>query len=238
MEPPVIFTFGHSTHSLEFVLELLQTHGVNCVVDVRSTAASRFNPQFNKEPLSHFLKRNGVNYLHFAREFGARHTDPELLDDDGRVDFEKVQRSDDFLSGVERLRRGLEKGYVLGLMCSEAEPFDCHRFVMISVFLEKEGFVVQHILKDKTLKTNAQLELQLLKKYDRKLPRPTIFEPDVSPEMQLAAAYRLRNREIGYEAAAENFTIVQLQSAECLGDCDILNVPDSCLFSVFVNSQK
>jgi hypothetical protein len=84
-----IYTIGHSTHQPEYFLELLQAYGVNCIIDVRSIAASAYNPQYNKEPLSNFLKNNKVKYLHFAEEFGARHTDPDLLDDEGKVDFER-----------------------------------------------------------------------------------------------------------------------------------------------------
>jgi uncharacterized protein (DUF488 family) len=198
MESPVIFTVGHSTHSLDYFLELLQSQSVTCLVDVRSVAASAYNPQFNKGPLSNFLKRSGIFYMHFAEEFGARHTDPDLLDDEGKVDFDKVRRSWSFKSGVERLWNGVEKGFTISLMCSEGEPFDCHRFSMISVALEKDGFQVKHIMKDKTIKTNTQLENQLLKKYDKIIPKSSIFEPNVSLDMQIEIAYRLRNKEIAF----------------------------------------
>ena len=196
-----IYTVGHSNHSPEVFIDLLQHCSINCLIDVRSVAASAHNPHFNKAPLASFLKKNQVAYLHFAQEFGARHADPALLDADGTVDFKKVQQAEAFLSGVERVREGLEKGFRIALMCSEAEPFDCHRFAMVSVFLEQKGFEVQHILRDKTLKTNAQLESQLLKKYHKKLPRPNIFEPDITADHQLAAAYQLRNKEIGFSPA-------------------------------------
>ena len=80
-------------HQIDFFHELLKAYSINCLIDVRSVAASFYNPQYNKEPLSNFLKANGINYLHFAEEFGARHTDPDLLDEDGNVDFEKVRKS-------------------------------------------------------------------------------------------------------------------------------------------------
>ena len=83
-------------------------------------------------------------------------------------------------------------------MCSVSEPFDCHRFSMVSIALEKEGFDVKHILKDKSIKSNAQLENLLLKKYDKKLPKPDMFTPNVSLEDQLQVAYKLRNKEIAY----------------------------------------
>ena len=195
---PIIYTVGHSTHQLDYFLELLKEYGVTCLIDVRSVAASSYNPQYNKEPLTNFLKSNGITYLHFAEEFGARHNDPDLLDDEGKVDFEKVRKSWAFKNGVERIWQGLDKGFTISLMCSESEPFDCHRFSMVSIALDKDGFDVKHIMKDKTLKTNADLENQLLKKYDKKLPKPDMFNPNISLDDQLKEAYRLKNKEIAF----------------------------------------
>jgi uncharacterized protein (DUF488 family) len=210
MENPIIHTVGHSTHTIDFFLALLQSQNITCLVDVRSVAASTYNPQYNKEPLSNFMKKQGVHYLHFSEEFGARHSDPTLLDEDGKVDFEKVRNSENFKTGVNRLWQGIKKGHNIALMCSEGEPFDCHRFSMISVALEKDGFEVRHIMKDKIIKTNQQLENQLLKKYDKKVPKPNIFEPDITPEMQIAYAYRLRNKEIAYSPNSTEEELEQL----------------------------
>lgn len=198
MERPIIYTVGHSTHPIEVFLDLLKTFSINCLIDVRSVAASSYNPQYNKEPLSNFLKANRITYLHFAEEFGARHTDPDLLDDEGKVNFELVRKSWNFKNGVERIWQSIDKGFTIALMCSEGEPFDCHRFSMVSIALEKDGFEVTHILKDKTTKTNAQLESQLLKKYEKKIPQPDMFQPNITLDDQLKAAYRLRNKEIAY----------------------------------------
>jgi uncharacterized protein (DUF488 family) len=203
MNKPTIFTIGHSSHPIEAFLDLLKSFSVSCLIDVRSVAASSYNPQYNKEPLMNILKSNKIAYLHFAEEFGARHTDPDLLDDEGKVDFEKVRKSWPFKNGVERLWQGIEKGFTIALMCSEGEPFECHRFSMISVALEKDGFDVQHILKDKSTKTNAQLEGQLLKKYEKKIPQPDMFNPNISKDDQLKVAYRLHNKDIGYSANAK-----------------------------------
>lgn len=198
MDKPTIYTVGHSTHQIDFFLELIKEYNVNCIIDVRSIAASAYNPQYNQEPFKNFLKIKGINYLHFNEEFGARQTDPDLLDDENKVDFEKVRKSWVFKNGIDRLWQGIEKGFVIALMCSESEPFDCHRFSMISVALVKDGFEVKHILKDKTLKTNTELEDQLLKKYDKKLTKPDMFNPNVTLEDQLKEAYRLKNKEIAF----------------------------------------
>jgi uncharacterized protein (DUF488 family) len=203
MDKPVIYTIGHSSHPIDYFLTLLQRYSVNFLVDVRTVAASGYNPQYNKEPLSNFLGQNGIKYQHFAEEFGARHTDMDLLDNDGKVDFDKVRKSWNFKNGVERLWLAIDIGAIIVLMCSESEPFDCHRFSMISTALDKDGFDVQHILKDKSVKSNAALEKELLRKYDKKISKPDMFNPDVTIEDQLSQAYRLRNKEIAFAPYAK-----------------------------------
>lgn len=195
-----IFTIGHSNHSIDYFLELLQTHDINCVVDVRSTPASSYSPQFNQLPLSNFLKLNDILYMHFGKEFGARQEAKEVLDNNGKVNFEVFRQTDAFSQGVERIKKGLNKNFKIALMCSEGNPMECHRFSMVAVYLEKNvGLNIQHILKDKTLISNTLLEKELLKKYKKKLPQPSLFQPNVTPEMQLKAAYQLHNEEIGWK---------------------------------------
>ncbi len=198
MKDPIIYTIGHSTHPMDYFLTLLQAFAVNCLVDVRSVAASAHNPQYNKEPLSTVLKNNGITYLHLPREFGARHRDSDLLDENGKLDFEKVRRSWHFKHGIDRIWRGVENRYIISLMCSESNPLDCHRFSMIAVALEERGLHVQHIMKDKTLKSSLDLEKLLLEKFDAKVPKPDMFQPNITREDQLKAAYRLINIEIGF----------------------------------------
>ncbi|WP_159478468.1 DUF488 family protein [Dyadobacter sp. 3J3] len=204
MNTRTLFTVGHSSHPPDYFLEILKEYKITCLIDVRSVAASAYNPQFNKEPLAAFLNKNGIQYLHFPKEFGARHSDPELLDNDGKVDFEKVRNSDSFKDGVSMLTQSFEKGHVISLMCSEAEPLDCHRFSMISVALCNEGFEINHILKDKSLVTHPQLENILFKKLYKKLPLPTFFEPDITIQDQIKAAYRLKNQEIAFSPYTHN----------------------------------
>ena len=58
---------------------------------------------------------------------------------------------------------------------------------------------VKHILKDKSLLSNVELEQQLLKKFKKKLPQPSLFTPDVDEKAQLKAAYELHNQWIGWK---------------------------------------
>ena len=195
-----VYTVGHSNHQIEYFLELLQSQKINTLIDVRSMPASSYNPQFNKDPLENFLKQYGITYMHFGEEFGARHDDEDILDEEGVVNFETFRKSFVFQQGVERVDIGLSKGFKIALMCSEGNPLECHRFSMISVYLEEIGIHVKHILKDKTIKSHTELENELLKKYKKKIPQPSLFEPDVNEADQLKHAYKLHNKEVGWQS--------------------------------------
>ena len=191
-----VFTIGHSAHDIDYFIGLLKKHEVNCLIDVRSQPYSRFVDQFNKDRLSSDLKSHKILYKHFKKEFGAKRTNPSLLDTDNKVDFDEVRKSAEFKQGIQRLKKALDLGYTVALMCSEANPFDCHRFSMISYQLSKE-VEVRHILKDGNLKENSDLEKELLEKYNKKLPQNTLFET-VTEEQQIEKAYRLRGKDIAF----------------------------------------
>ncbi len=199
MNKEEVYTVGHSNHEFAYFLELLQYQNIDCLIDVRSTPMSGYSPQYNQQPLKHQLEMHEIRYLHFKEEFGARHEHDHVLNEDGQVNFELVRKTDEFQSGVSRLVQGLEKGYRIALMCSEGNPLDCHRFSMISVYLEELGYAVQHILKDKRMKTHQELEQELLNQYKKKLPVPSLFEPDVNEDDRLKAAYELHNKDIGWK---------------------------------------
>ena len=196
MDKPAIYTIGHSTHPISKFLELLRPHQVNCIVDVRSVAASRFNPQYNKKSLAESLHREGIAYQHFADEFGARQTDPAFLDREGRVDFERIRGSEKFKDGIKRLRSSTANGSTIALMCSEADPLYCHRFAMISPALN--DFEVKHILKDASILSQQQLEQQLLNIYRKKRSQLNIFQNGMPGDERLLQAFHLLNKEIGY----------------------------------------
>jgi len=60
--PRVVHTVGHSTRAIETLLDLLGTHAIARVVDVRRWPASRRHPQFGRETLAHSLASRDIEY--------------------------------------------------------------------------------------------------------------------------------------------------------------------------------
>lgn len=200
-----LYTVGHSNQSQEEFLELVKRHDINCIVDVRSVPASKFTPQFNMESLKWYLRTNGIQYLHFGDEFGARRTD--CLDAEGQVNFELAVKTPSFKRGVERLMNGLHKDFHISLMCSEANPLECHRFSLISRYFSDNGLDVQHILKNGELASHVSLEKEMIDEYlqskKHRLSEIDQLFGSYTKEDQRRDAYRLKNKEIGYKPQYE-----------------------------------
>jgi len=69
-----VLTVGHSTRSIEALLELLVGHRVTQLVDVRTVPRSRHNPQFNKDALPISLATANIGYAHASGLGGFRPT--------------------------------------------------------------------------------------------------------------------------------------------------------------------
>ena len=200
-----LYTIGHSNHTQDEFLRLLNTHCVNCVVDVRSVPASSHNPQFNQEPLGWFLREKNIDYQFLGRELGARRMD--CINQDGQVDFERAIHTTLFQDGVDKLMRLLDTKTVT-LMCSEAEPLECHRFALVARYFHEHGVEVFHILKDASLVSHHSLEQKMVDTYLH-AKRPVLAQVDelfgtYTAEDQRRDAYRIKNAAIGYKPGIDN----------------------------------
>lgn len=201
-----LYTIGHSNHTQEEFLNLLVTHDINVVVDVRSVPASNHNPQFNQEVISVFLQEHHIDYNFFGRELGARRMDS--INADGQVDFEQAIHTPLFRQGIEKVQQLLIDKRV-ALMCSEANPLECHRFALVARYFHEHGVEMFHILKDVSIVSQQDLEQQMVTHYLH-MRKPMLSEVDLlfgtyTVEQQLADAYRLKNKEIGFQLKQEDY---------------------------------
>lgn len=192
----MIYTIGHSTHKVEAFVQLLNKYNINCICDVRSVPYSRFAEQFNRENFKANLEKYNIRYLYFGKEFGARREEKDVLTD-GIVDFEKVAKGKEFLDGIDRIKNGISRGYNIALMCTEKNPLECHRTILVSRNLNDIGIIVEHILPDGTSKSHKQIEQELIDKYFDNIDQISIFESK-RPIDYLVEAYKKANIEIGY----------------------------------------
>lgn len=67
-----VYTFGHSSRSIEEFVSALRAYDVTLVVDVRRFPGSRRNPQFGADALAETLDEHGIEYRHLGVLGGRR----------------------------------------------------------------------------------------------------------------------------------------------------------------------
>ena len=142
-----VSTIGHSNHSPEEFVDLLALHSVDELIDVRSSPSSRYLPYFNYDALRGTLERAGIDYVFLGGELGGRPADRSCYDADGRVLYDRISATDLFDDGLGQVIRAADERRVV-LMCSEKDPIDCHRTLLVARALVQRGVAVEHILAD------------------------------------------------------------------------------------------
>lgn len=190
-ESLAVLTIGHSTHSYERFLGLLRTAGVTAIADVRTAPYSQHFPQFNGDVLKGELRVDGIAYSFLGRELGGRPSGHQFYCD-GVADYEKMAATEEFGNGLDRVVEGAKR-YQIALMCSEHDPLDCHRCLLVGRALAQRGVAVNHILSDGQIIAQSEIEDRLLKMSGR--ANDDMF---ATRDERLAAAYRERGRKIAF----------------------------------------
>lgn len=187
----VIYTIGHSNHTLEVFVRLLQQHSVTALCDVRSSPHSKYNPQFNYEALKSVLPEIGIAYVFLGKELGARSGDPNCYVGD-KVQYEKLAKTFLFQQGLDRVDE-LAQPHRVSLMCAEKDPLTCHRTILVARHLVERGHAVQHILDDGTIETHDDAVQRLRRELG-------IHEADLfrSDEELVDDAYRIQGERIAF----------------------------------------
>jgi uncharacterized protein (DUF488 family) len=131
-----LLSLGHSTKTLDDFVALLRSADIEAIADIRRYPRSRRHPHFTRERLEQALIERGFTYLWLGEELGG-------FRDEG---YEAWMRTAGFDRGLRELER-LAETKLVGFMCSEGEPWKCHRRY-VSRALSQRGHGVSHLLPD------------------------------------------------------------------------------------------
>lgn len=145
---PLVLTIGHSTRPVGEFVELLKTHGVTMLADVRTVPRSRHNPQFNRETLPQTLADAGITYVHVKGLGGLRHAVAGSVNTGWRSPgfrgYADYMLTPAFSEELEKLLE-LACTELVAIMCAEAVPWRCHRSLIADALLVR-NVRVEHIL--------------------------------------------------------------------------------------------
>lgn len=152
-----IFTIGHSTRTLDEFVALLKHNKIQQLIDIRKIPGSSYNPQFNKETLSVFLRNRKIGYRHMVGLSGFRHTTKKSVNmglyNASFRGFADYMQTQEFAENIKKLLEFAKKKRI-ALMCAEALPFRCHRSLVADVLVSR-GIVVKHIYGPNSIKVHA-----------------------------------------------------------------------------------
>jgi len=158
-----LFSIGYATKPLTTFVDQLKSHEIDAVADVRSVPYSAVFKEYHREPLKAALNAEGIHYVYLGEELGPRSKLDAHYDDEGQVQFHRLMQSELFLSGVERLFAGIEKGMRIAMLCACKDPAICHRSLLVSYYLKHNSDIeVQHIDHAGQLESESELEQRLI----------------------------------------------------------------------------
>jgi uncharacterized protein (DUF488 family) len=143
-----IYTVGHSTRTLDELLEILRAHEVAAIADVRRFAGSRRLPQFNAESLAKTLPEAGVAYLPCPLLGGRRKPSADSINTGWRNEsfraYADYMQTPKFAEGLSHLIDAAERTPT-AMMCAEAVPWRCHRSLIADALLVR-GWTVLDLM--------------------------------------------------------------------------------------------
>ena len=163
---PTIFTIGHSTRTLEELIETLRAHEIRTLVDIRAYPASRRMPWFQgpqhppfmkeeeairHEALEATLPRAGIQYL-WMRALGGRRRQLRTTEESPNIalhspafrNYADYMLTEAFAAAIKDLLQ-IAAEAPTAIMCAEAQVYwHCHR-MLVSDYLAAHGQTVLHI---------------------------------------------------------------------------------------------
>src|SRR5579859_3785473 len=143
-----LYTIGHSTRTIDELIEALQAHDIKTLVDIRAFPMSRRLPHFNRESLEKMLAAAGIEYRWLPALGGHR---KKIRDDSPNLalrnqsfrNYADYMLTEEFQQGVHELISLAERSRT-AYMCAERVYFRCHR-MLVSDWLVAHGYEVLHI---------------------------------------------------------------------------------------------
>ncbi len=171
-----IYTIGHSTRTIEELIEALKAHGIQVLVDIRSFPGSRRLPWFAREALEQSLPAAGIDYR-WMKELGGRRKKQSLESPNTGLRNQSFRNYADHMLSEEFERAAAQLVALAGekklaVMCAERMFFQCHR-MLVSDYLMLCGHEVLHIVD--TSPTRAHRLTAEAKLIDGRVVYPGLF---------------------------------------------------------------
>ncbi len=189
-----LYTLGYSGLEIANFLALVARYNIDVICDVRSTPYSTYKPDFTRAAFKQHLNAAGVKYVFLGDKLGARPSDRRCYVD-GQAVYEKIAQTALFNEGLARVHKGV-KTLNLALVCSERDPIECHRTILVVNRLDNLRASTLHIHTDGATETQDALDERLVA-HHRLTPPPLLCKPGDQDDA-IVEAYQMQSSAIAY----------------------------------------
>jgi uncharacterized protein (DUF488 family) len=145
----MLYTIGHSTHTLQEFLAMLHAQKIMHLADVRTIPKSRHVPWFNESKLRAALHQEKIAYTHLPALGGLRRTHKDSINQGWRNPsfrgFADYMQTLEFYAGFRKLTELIKQKQNVAIMCAEAVPWRCHRSLIADAAIVR-GIAVLDII--------------------------------------------------------------------------------------------
>ncbi len=180
----MIFSIGYAGTSIGRFIQILRENKISLLIDVRSLPKSKYFKDFNNNGLKFSLSKFGIRYENWKNEFGARQDNLEFYTN-SILDYEKFAQSEQFQSGILKLKDLYKQSGNVCLICAEVDPINCHRAILCAKEIYVNDMKVIHIIA----KRNGETYFESQEDFEKRLLHKTKTN-------NLIDAYRRQNRKI------------------------------------------
>ena len=190
-----LYSIGHGHKTVEEFIDELQSFSIQFLVDVRTSPYSKWAPHFNRGIIEHWLSQAGIKYGYMGDIIGGKPKNDSCYDDEGYFDYHKMAEIPRFKEGLNRLVVANNKHFIVGIMCTETDPTQCHRSKLIGreLYFNHEINMSHIITIGKSVKQSV-IMTELTK--GEWLPEGNLFGSCEPPFFRSRKSYRDYNLEI------------------------------------------
>jgi uncharacterized protein (DUF488 family) len=134
-----LFTVGYEGRDVDSLISMLQSHAIDCLLDVREMPLSR-KPGFSKSALQQHLTENHIQYIHL-KKLGSPKSLRDRLKETGNYErfFESITHHLSEAGEAVNAAYAYVSHHRCCILCFERLPQFCHRSVVAQKIKERDG---------------------------------------------------------------------------------------------------
>lgn len=221
-----IYTYGKEQIEATQLLHILQPYGVNCVVDCRPYINTPNISLSSSQQLCDILKSHNISYIPFYKHFGA--FSPIVQTKRGKPIYTKAIQTDHFQEGVERIQKGISKGFTICIIDGKHDTTTSLRHTIIGQYL-KDFYKVVHIYSAYQAISYEELSHQI-EEYKAIIKYKKLQAKEIGQAGEEIAGLHLINK--GYQILDRNWNLYK----GC--ELDIVAIKDNKLHFIEVKTRS